>query len=183
MKKMLACFAAVLLVGGMVVAADVESGLKVGDSPSAYNVKDITGPNAGKSLCYRCSYGARPVINVFTRQVNDDLAKLIVQVDKLVEANKDKKMAAFVTVLAEDADKIAPQLEAMAKKNGIKNVPLTIYDGDAGPEEYKISDKADVTVLLWNKMEVKANVAVAKGGKVDEKVIKHVVADSEKILN
>src|SRR5436190_1683359 len=81
MKKVLASFAAVLLVAGMVVAADVESGLKVGESVGAYNVKDITGPNAGKSLCYRCNYGARPVINVFTRTVNDDLAKLIVQVD------------------------------------------------------------------------------------------------------
>ena len=183
MKKFLAGFAAMLLVAGMVIAAEVESGLKVGEAPDAYNVKDITGPNAGKSLCYRCQYGARPVINVFTRQVNDDLAKLVKEVDKLVEANKDKQMRAFVTVLAEDADKIAPKLEEMAKKNGIKNVPLTIFDGDAGPEEYKISDKADVTVLLWNKMEVKANVAVAKGGKIDDKVIKSVVAGSEKILN
>jgi len=183
MKKFLASFAAVLLVAGMVVAAEVESGLKVGESVGAYNVKDITGPNAGKSLCYRCNYGARPVINVFTRTTGDDLAKLVVQVDKLVEANKDKKMAAFVTVLAEDADKVAPKLEEIAKKNGIKNVPLTIFDGEAGPEDYKISDKADVTVLLWNKHEVKAKVAVEKGGKIDEKTIKNVVASSEKILD
>lgn len=183
MKKLLASFAAVLMVAGIVIAADVESGLKVGDQVGAYNVKDITGPNAGKSLCYRCNYGARPVINVFTRTVNDDLAKLVKEVDKLVADNKDKKMAAFVTVLAEDADEIAPKLEAMAKKNGIKNVPLTIFDGEAGPEDYKISDKADVTVLLWNKHEVKANVSVAKGGKLDDKTIKAVVAGSEKILN
>lgn len=183
MKKFLASFAAVLLVAGMVVAADVESGLKVGDNVGAYNVKDITGPNAGKSLCYRCNYGARPVINVFTRQVNDDLAKLVKEVDALVEKNKEKKMAAFVTVLAEDADKIAPKLEEMAKKNGIKNVPLTVFDGESGPPDYKISEKADVTVLLWNKHEVKANVAVEKGGKLDDKVIKTVVAGSEKILN
>jgi hypothetical protein len=183
MKKMLAGFAAVLLVAGAVVAADVESGLKPGESVGAYNVKDITGPNAGKSLCYRCNYGARPVINVFTRQVNDDVAKLVKEVDQLVEQNKDKKMAAFVTVLAEDADKIAPKLEELAKKHGIKNVPLTIFDGDSGPSDYKISEKADVTVLEWSKGEVKANIAVAKGGKVDEKVIKSVVASSEKILN
>ena len=183
MKKFLASFAAVLVVAGMVIAAEVESGLKVGDQVGAYNVKDITGPNAGKSLCYRCNYGARPVINVFTRTTGDDLAKLVKEVDKLVEENKDKKMAAFVTVLAEDADKIAPKLGEMAKKNGIKNVPLTIFDGESGPSDYKISDKADVTVLLWNKHEVKANVSVAKGGKIDDKVIKTVVAGSEKILN
>ncbi len=182
MKKLFATLSAALLVAGFAVAAEVESGLKAGESVGAYNVKDITGPSAGKSLCYRCQYGSRPVVNVFTRTVNDDLANLIVQVDKLVGENGEKKMAAFVTVLAEDADKVAPQLEALAKKHGIKNVPLTIYDGESGPSEYNISEKADVTVLLWNKGKVEGNVAVAKGGKVDEKVIKHVVADAEKIL-
>jgi hypothetical protein len=185
MKKLLAGFSAVLVAaaGLMVVAAEVESGLPVGESVGAYNVKDITGPSAGKSLCYRCQYGARPVVNVFTREVNDDLAKLVKEVDKLVEANKDKKMAAFVTVLAEDADKIAPKLEEMAKKNGIKNVPLTVFDGESGPPDYKISEKADVTVLMWSKHEVKAKTAIGKGDKLDATVIKKVVADTEKILN
>ena len=185
MKRLLATFSAalVLATGLMLIAAEVDSGLAVGEKVGAYNVKDITGPEAGTSLCYRCKYGARPVINVFTREVNDDLAKLVKEVDGLVAKNQDKKMAAFVTVLAEDADKVAPKLEEMAKKHGIKNVPLTIFDGESGPESYQISEKADVTVLLWNKNEVKAKVAVAKGGKVDDKVIKNVVANSEKILD
>jgi hypothetical protein len=35
-------------------AADkLESGLQVGDKAGAFNVKDCTGPNKGKSLCYR----------------------------------------------------------------------------------------------------------------------------------
>ena len=37
----------------MAVAGDLESGLQVGDSAGAYTVSDCTGPNAGKSLCYR----------------------------------------------------------------------------------------------------------------------------------
>lgn len=44
---------AALTMGAAVFAADVKSGLQVGDSAGAYNVKDCTGPNAGKSLCYR----------------------------------------------------------------------------------------------------------------------------------
>ena len=32
---------------------ELVSGLQVGDSAAPYNVKDCTGPNAGKSLCYR----------------------------------------------------------------------------------------------------------------------------------
>ena len=40
-------------VTGVVIAADLQSGLQVGDSAGPFNVKDITGPNKGKSLCYR----------------------------------------------------------------------------------------------------------------------------------
>lgn len=181
MKKLLASLCVVALVC-VAQAAELESGLKPGESVGAYNVKDITGPNAGKSLCYRCKFGARPVVNVFAREVNDDLAKLVVQVDKLVEQNKEKNMAAFVTVLAEDADKIAPMLEAIAKKNNIKNVPLTIFDGESGPSSYKIAKDADVTIMMWNKGEVTSSVAVAKG-KLDATTIKTVVANTEKLLD
>jgi len=38
---------------GVVIAADLQSGLQVGEDAGAFNVKDITGPNKGKSLCYR----------------------------------------------------------------------------------------------------------------------------------
>ncbi|MBC8353817.1 MAG: hypothetical protein H8E66_17595 [Planctomycetes bacterium] len=41
------CFSAVA------VAADLQSGLQVGDSADFFLVKDCTGPSAGKSLCYR----------------------------------------------------------------------------------------------------------------------------------
>lgn len=48
--------AAALLTFGtsaLVGAAELESGLQVGDRAGAFNVKDCTGPSAGKSLCYR----------------------------------------------------------------------------------------------------------------------------------
>jgi hypothetical protein len=165
----------------VVRAADSDAGLKKGDSVAAFNVKDITGPSAGKSLCYRCQYGKRPVVSVFTRDVNDNVAKLVSEVDKIVEQNKDKKMAAFVVVLAEDADKIAPKLEAIAKKNNIKNVPLTIFDGESGPPEYKISKTASTTVMSWSNGEVKSNVALGKGELNDAK-IKTVVAEASKVV-
>lgn len=39
--------------GSIASAAELESGLQLGDRTKAYNVNDCTGPNAGKSLCYR----------------------------------------------------------------------------------------------------------------------------------
>ena len=35
------------------LAGDLESGLQVGDKAGFFLVKDVTGPNAGNSLCYR----------------------------------------------------------------------------------------------------------------------------------
>jgi hypothetical protein len=43
-----------LAVVGTIHAGDaVQSGLKVGHFVSPFNVDDITGPNQGKTLCYR----------------------------------------------------------------------------------------------------------------------------------
>lgn len=40
-------------VGVVVAAEGLKSGLQIGEHASAYNVRDITGPNKGKTLCYR----------------------------------------------------------------------------------------------------------------------------------
>ncbi len=55
MRKLVLPSVALLIASMSAVAAagDVQSGLQPGDSAGAFNVKDITGPNKGKSLCYR----------------------------------------------------------------------------------------------------------------------------------
>jgi hypothetical protein len=55
MRSLLVPSAALLMatVGVAVAAEELKSGLQVGDRTSAYNIRDITGPNAGKTLCYR----------------------------------------------------------------------------------------------------------------------------------
>ena len=52
--------ASAMFAGALFAAEALKSGLQPGDAPPAYNVKDCTGPSEGKSLCYRCKYGARP---------------------------------------------------------------------------------------------------------------------------
>jgi len=41
------------LAAGAALADELKSGLQVGERTTPYNVRDITGPSAGKSLCYR----------------------------------------------------------------------------------------------------------------------------------
>jgi hypothetical protein len=42
-----------VMVGTSIAGEAVQSGLKVGESVSPFQVDDITGPNKGTSLCYR----------------------------------------------------------------------------------------------------------------------------------
>jgi hypothetical protein len=43
----------IVSIGAIGVAEETKSGLPVGESVGPFNVQDITGPNQGKSLCYR----------------------------------------------------------------------------------------------------------------------------------
>jgi hypothetical protein len=121
------------------------------------------------------------VVAIITRKLTGDLASLVKQVDEKVGANKDKKMASFVVVLSEDPAANEAKLKELAKKEGIKNVPLTTFADSAGPESYKVSKDAEVTVLLWVGLKVKANHAFAPG-KLDKDGIKAVLDDTAKIL-
>lgn len=118
---------------------------------------------------------------IFTRSLTDDLASLVKQIDEKVDANKDKKMAAFVILLSSDPDADEPKLKALAEKHGIKSTPLTVYDGVAGPPNYKVAEDADLTVLHWVGKSVKANHALAKG-KLDKDAIKKIVESTSTIL-
>ncbi len=41
------------LLSAPTMGEELKSGLQVGDSAGVFTVKDCTGPNKGKSLCYR----------------------------------------------------------------------------------------------------------------------------------
>ncbi|MCI0358879.1 MAG: hypothetical protein L0211_10405 [Planctomycetaceae bacterium] len=120
-------------------------------------------------------------MTIFARDITDDLASLVKQVDEQVGKNKSKDMKAFFVLLTEDADAAAPKLEKLAKDQGITNVPLTVFDGESGPPSYKIAKDADVTVLLWKEQSVKANHAFKKG-ELNKKGIEAIIADGPKIL-
>ena len=44
---------AVMAACAAAVAADLKSGLQVGESAGYFQVHDVTGPKAGNDLCYR----------------------------------------------------------------------------------------------------------------------------------
>jgi hypothetical protein len=48
-----AVVASIVTVGALYAGDAVQSGLKPGESVNPFDVDDVTGPNKGKTLCYR----------------------------------------------------------------------------------------------------------------------------------
>lgn len=174
------CAALVCLVlAGSAAAEELKSGLQCGEGVPPFHVKDVTGKSAGKSLCYRCQFGDRPVVNVFVRDVNcDSFKKLAKKLDEQLKA--DKEMRGFVVVLTENAEETEKQLKEIAEKEGIKKLPLTMMEGKAGPEGYKIAPEAHVTVMMWKDSKVVANHAFKSDAFKNESVEK-IVEDLSKL--
>lgn len=121
------------------------------------------------------------MVSIFAREVTGDLTSLVKKIDAVVAQHKDEQMAAFMVLLTDDPDAAELKLQKLAKEHGIQNVPLTVFDGPAGPPQYKIAKDADVTVMLWRRTEVKANHAFAKG-ELNGAAIEKIVGDTAKIL-
>jgi hypothetical protein len=183
MKKLIALAAAAMVSASFFAqAADKEDCLSVGSKVGAFYVTDVTGPEAGKKLCYRCKYGNRPVVTIFSRNVDDQVTSLVKEVDGVVGKNQDKDMAAFVVLLSDNPEKSADTLKTAADKAGVKHTPLTTFDGQAGPEGYKIAKDADITVMMWVKGELKINETY-QAGKLDSAAVSKLVKETGTILN
>lgn len=159
MKKMsvLALLAAGMLAVGAMAAKPATSGLKPGETVGAFDVVDVSGPNKGKQLCYRCQYGNAPVVAAFINGDPMESAGLVAGLQKVVDANKDKKLRSFVVFMSGQESKDSIEKIAATKKTSI---PLTFLPGGtqaADIANYKISPDAKNTVLLWNRGEVQAN--------------------------
>ena len=120
-------------------------------------------------------------MNVFARSLDDNLASLAKKIDQKIRDNTDQNLAGFLVLLTEDPDSAEAQIKIFAEKHGIEKLPLTIFDGSAGPDEYNIAQEADVTVNMWVELEVQANHAFAKN-QLDKDAIDAVMADTDKIL-
>lgn len=182
-KSLMACLALVVASVGLSVAAEkVQSGLEKGAKVPPFYVKDVTGPAKDEEpLCYRCRYGNQPVVTVFAKEMTDEVAALVKELDGVVAKNRDEKMAGFVVLLSKDPAKAA-SLTKTAESMKIEQLPLTTsVDGAAGPKGYKLNEKADVTVMMWVQGTVKVSEAFNKGD-LTKDAIKKVVGETKQIL-
>lgn len=185
-KQLIACTILLLSTTPLFAQAEAEnrlkSGLQVGDTIASFNVLDVTGPAKGKSICYACRFGHRPVVNVFVRQLTPETVTLIRELDRMAAKHEDEQLKVFVVFLSMDPESDGKQLVELNQKHKLDHAPLTIFDGITGPKKCRIAEHAAVTVIMWKSAKVIANHASATG-KLDEETVASVLADVPKILN
>ena len=169
----------VALLVGVPSTGDPKSGPQIGEKVVPFHPLNCTGDHAGEKYCLICKNGDNPVAMIFARQVTPELTRLIKRIDEATDKNKERSMGSFVVLLS-DSDKLEKKLKELAKKEKIQHCILTI-DKPEGPEGYNIVPKAEVTVVLYSMLTVKANHTFKKE-ELNDKRIEAIVADLAKIL-
>jgi len=170
---------AVVLVLGVAPAAEPKSGPQVGDKVVPFHPLNCTGDHAGEKYCLICENGENPVAMIFARQITPELTKLIKRIDQATGKNQKRNMGSFVVLLS-DSDSLEKELKELARKEKIQHCILAI-DSPEGPEDYNIAPGAEVTVVLYTKLRVKANRTIKKGD-LNDKAIEAILADLPRIL-
>jgi hypothetical protein len=161
-------------------AQPLQSGPQPGEKvPGPFAPLNITGPNAGEKCCQYCKNGPRPVVAVFAREVTPAVIQLLKTIDRATGTNREQGLGSYV-VFCSDADGLGQRLQDVARKEGLHHTVVTLYKA-GGPEKYRLSRAADVTVLVYCHFTVRANHAF-KNGDLTEAAIGAVGADITKML-
>jgi hypothetical protein len=119
------------------------------------------------------------VVFVFAKTADDALAGLAKEIDTLVAANQEKKLAAVINFTGEANDDTKAKIKEFGEKHELKNVALTLT---ADAKRFQINDDAEVTVMHYKGKKVLFNAAVAKGG-LGKEAVAAIVEGTKKILD
>jgi hypothetical protein len=180
--------AALVAVGALAVVAGAADALVSGPQvdrriPGPFEPYNVTGEAAGMKNCLVCQNGENPVVMIFAHEVTPELTRLLKRVDQIAGKHQDAEMGSFVVFVSEDGG-LESQLKDLARDQELKNLILAIWndtDQPAGPRKYRVNPDADVTVVLYTDLSVKANHAYAKDGLTD-KEIDVIASEVSKIL-
>lgn len=173
-----------ILLGGMptVLGQQNAQELTKGSDLGAFYVTKIGGAvddkvNVDETICYRCKYGSRPQIIVFTRSSDDSIVKLIRHLDELVTAHEPSQLKAFVNVLGEDKDSASDTAKKLASVSMAKQIPLVVpVDHRSGPAAYSLNTKAKLIVMIANEGKVDSVLSLSSSRDLDVKRLDDLVA-------
>ncbi len=159
-------------------------GLREGAPLAPYHVTKIAGAEAdgipaGKTLCYRCKYGSRPMVLVFANETNGKVAELVKQLDSAVAKHDSEQLKGVVTLLGKDKESLKDRGSKLAAKTGAKHVPIAYLKDESELRGYKLDPKAAVTVVVATDSQVVSSHATS-ADKID---VAGLMKEVSKVLN
>ncbi|MFM8285403.1 MAG: hypothetical protein ACKOGA_01585 [Planctomycetaceae bacterium] len=129
-------------------------GFRAGDKVPYFYVRAITGPLSGKSVCYVCRNGDRPVVMVLVRRLIPVLPTLLKQVDEAVDGHRADGLRGFGVFVDKDPRRLLPQVQTLSF-NGKLSLPLTIAAAPAEGLGWRgLPDEVAVSVVLYRDQQV-----------------------------
>jgi hypothetical protein len=177
--------------------APLQPGYKV-DEPLQLLFREycVTGPNVskpGEGSSLVCVYSTRPVVMVYTREINAPVIRLVKKLDEATKTYAMERLGSYVVLLC-DRQGCEKELKALAVKEKIERVLLSQVvmnktpqaDGRVGPRwksfDAKFGADAETTVILASsRRQVKASYAYRRG-ELGDQDIERILADLPKIL-
>jgi hypothetical protein len=141
----------------------LQSGLQKGETVPQFYVRAVTGPLKGKSVCYVCRNGDRPVVMVLARRIDPELKKLLKDLDAVVDRHRADGLRCFGVFVGDDGRQLAPQIQTLGFDEQL-SLPLTLaVSTGEGPTGQKLHADAAITVVLYRDLTVLANYAYRPG--------------------
>lgn len=147
----------------------VESGLQPGETIIPFHPDHISGPLAGTSNCFPCTYGNRPAAQAWVH--GEDMkvvGKLIHELQESMDNNKDKEFKAMMVMVLDNEGqkaKAKEQLKDTIEKSGGKDVAVALVTKDhEAVKQYKINLSPDVknTVIFYKNRKIVNNLVNLK---------------------
>jgi hypothetical protein len=189
-----------LLLGGVLLTAqDAGSGPKEGAFlPKPFGCYNFNGAHKGKFHCLVCDYALNPVVLVFAREPEKDkdlvLNALLKRLDDATNEFKKQQLKAAVVFLSADAQSSATNpaetdpkklVEEAKNRDALyarlsdraatyKGVDVAVYQ-TPGPKDYDLDPKAEVSIVIYNKLRVVLSRAY-EPGKLSEDEVDKILA-------
>ena len=153
---------------------------KVGDEVPSFYVRTVTGPLAGKSVCYVCRHGDRPVAMVLLRELGTDATALLKELNQTVDRHSAEGLRCFAVLVTGTPQREAPRLQTLAFDEKL-DLPLTLASESIAAEAaLNVDPEAAITVVLYEDRRIVSRFA-HRAGTCNEAARREIVSAAEKL--
>ena len=136
---------------------------KVGDEVPSFYVRAVTGPLAGKSVCYVCRHGDRPVVMVLVRELGTHTTSLLKELDQCVNQHRADGLRCFAVLVTGTPQREAPRLQTLAFDEKLE-LPLTLTgEAVAAATALNIAPDAALTAILYEDRHIVSRFSFRSG--------------------